>query len=136
MYCSSCNYLCFCHILPPLLALSSVRAYLRQDGVPWNRWATKEQWMRPKKRELHELPYTKIIKSGTFRLAFWTAHVVRVTCEIAKTRTGRFELLKNKLWMKLSQDFPHVLSIILSHPSTTQKRFCSFFNFVVSKLKE
>ena len=44
----------------------------RQDGKPRNRYIDKEKKReKGQKRELHELPYKEMVKSGTVRLTVW-----------------------------------------------------------------
>ena len=44
-------------------------ASLIQDEMQRNGWKKKRREIGPTKRELHELPYIEMIKSGTIRLA-------------------------------------------------------------------
>ena len=80
VYGSSCNSLFFGVILASFLSLSMyLLAPPKLDGMSRNRYSRerKEEIMRPKKRKLHELPDTKMVKSGTIRLTFGWALVTR-----------------------------------------------------------
>ena len=75
LYDSSCNYLIFVYdsscnylILAFFLFLSIYYVALPRQ-MSRNRYEREDKIMRPKKRELHELHYLEIVKSGTFRLA-------------------------------------------------------------------
>ena len=68
VYDSSCNYLIFGLILANFLFLSIYYVALPRQ-MSRNRYEREDKIMRPKKRELHELLYLEIVKSGTFRLA-------------------------------------------------------------------
>ena len=53
--------------------------------------------MRPKKRELHELSYTEIVKSETIRLVFRSGKIILISPEHRKKRIETIYLKVNAL---------------------------------------
>ena len=70
---SACNSLVYDLIPAPLLT-HSIYWYIRQNGILRNRCRRKRNENNVKKRELYELPYNELGKSGTIRLATIVAH--------------------------------------------------------------